>query len=110
MAGCSPGKHTSHWIPLEWFNESGARASGHHVCSVDSLNSGQTATFTVLVRTAETGKMDFAASAYGADADPNLDNNYATGRFGGALLLELLLLSIGLVMARSSRAGFVKPH
>ena len=80
------------------------------VCSVDSLNSGQTATFTVLVRTAETGKMDFAASAYGADADPNLDNNYATGRFGGALLLELLLLSIGLVMARSSRAGFVKPH
>lgn len=62
------------------------------VCKQVNLVSGQKATFYVTVRTSNRNKMDFSVSAYGPDTDPNLDNNYATGRFGGAFLYEILML------------------
>lgn len=64
-------------------------------CAWSELESGASQTITFRVRTSNDAKMDFSASITGADTDPNINNNYATKKFGGGLggmMLAMLAL------------------
>ena len=63
-------------------------------CSIASLNVDESITLDVLVSTQQKNKMDFSASAYGVESDPDASNNVVLAKFGGALGLEILFLLV----------------